>query len=113
MHADGNENAVKQAEDAPGWQLNRLHAAGPEWQSGTPVRTEKLNAYYGKQHAIRDIDLAFKPHKITALSGPSGCGKSTLLRTLNWLHEVVPGARSDGKIFLGSENILARQVNLV
>lgn len=113
MHADGEENVVKQAKDAPGRQLNRHHATGPELQSGTPVRTEKLNAYYGKQHAIKDIDLAFEPHKITALIGPSGCGKSTLLRTLNRLHEVVPGARSEGKIFIGSENILARQVNLV
>ena len=52
MHADAEENAVKQAEDAPDRQPNRRHTAGPELQNGMPVRTEKLNAYYGKQHAI-------------------------------------------------------------
>lgn len=113
MHSDFAVNAAPEAQGAPNPETRPHHEAVPNGQSGTPVRTEKLNAYYGKQHAIKDIDLTFEPHKITALIGPSGCGKSTLLRTLNRLHEVVPGARSEGKVFIGGDNILARRVNLV
>ena len=78
---------------------------------GKGVRAEKLNAYYGKHHAIKDITIDFEPNLITALIGPSGCGKSTLLRNLNRMHEVVLGARSDGKIYLGEENILDKKVD--
>src|SRR5919198_388133 len=112
MHADA-VNAAPGAPDAPGSEMQPRYGAGPDGQRGTRVRTEQLHAYYGKHHALKDINLTFEPQYITALIGPSGCGKSTLLRTLNRLHEVVPGARSEGKIFLGAENILARQVNLV
>jgi phosphate transport system ATP-binding protein len=79
--------------------------------AGKGVRTENLNAYYGKHLAIKDVTINFKPNLITALIGPSGCGKSTLLRNLNRLHEVVPGARAEGKIFLGNENILNKKVD--
>ncbi|OJV94072.1 MAG: phosphate ABC transporter ATP-binding protein [Chloroflexi bacterium 54-19] len=75
------------------------------------MRTEKLNAYYGKHHAIKDVTVEFEPNLITALIGPSGCGKSTLLRNLNRMHEVVLGGRAEGKIFLGDENILDKKVD--
>jgi len=78
---------------------------------GKSVRTEKLNAYYGKHHAIKDVTVEFEPNLITALIGPSGCGKSTLLRNLNRMHEVVLGGRAEGKIFLGDENILDKKVD--
>lgn len=78
---------------------------------GKSVRTEKLNAYYGKHHAIKDVTVEFEPNLITALIGPSGCGKSTLLRNLNRMHEVVLGGRAEGKIFLGDENILEKKVD--
>ena len=51
-----------------------------------------LNIYYGKFHAVKDVTLAVPPHSITAFIGPSGCGKSTVLRTLNRMHEEIPGA---------------------
>lgn len=79
--------------------------------SGKGVRTEKLNAYYGKHHAIKDVTIDFEPNLITALIGPSGCGKSTLLRNLNRMHEVVLGARAEGKVYLGDENILDKKVD--
>jgi phosphate transport system ATP-binding protein len=78
---------------------------------GKSVRTEKLNAYYGKHHAIKDVTVEFEPNLITALIGPSGCGKSTLLRNLNRMHEVVLGGRAEGKIFLGDEDILDKKVD--
>ncbi len=64
-----------------------------------------LNAFYGNFRAIQDVDLVIEPKTITALIGPSGCGKSTFLRTLNRLHEVIPGARVEGRLMLDDEDI--------
>ncbi len=75
-------------------------------QAAKGVKVESLNAYYGKHMAIKNVSLDFEPNEITALIGPSGCGKSTLLRNINRMHEVILGARAEGKIFLGEENIL-------
>ncbi len=80
-------------------------------QAGKGIKVENLNAYYGKHLAIKNVSIEFEPNLITALIGPSGCGKSTLLRNLNRLHEVIPGARAEGKIFLGEENILDKKVD--
>jgi phosphate transport system ATP-binding protein len=52
-------------------------------------------------------------HKITAIIGPSGCGKSTLLRCINRMHEVIPGARSAGKLLVHGRDILAPGVDPV
>ncbi len=64
-----------------------------------------VNAYYGSFRAIEDVNLVIEPKSITALIGPSGCGKSTFLRTLNRMHEVVPGARVEGRLLLDDEDI--------
>ncbi len=64
-----------------------------------------LNAYYGGFKAIADVSLTIEPKTITALIGPSGCGKSTFLRTLNRMHEVVPGTRVEGRLLLDDEDI--------
>ncbi|HTJ71595.1 MAG TPA: phosphate ABC transporter ATP-binding protein PstB [Actinospica sp.] len=59
-----------------------------------------LSAYYGSTRAIEDISLTVEPRTVTAFIGPSGCGKSTVLRTLNRMHEVIPGTRVEGKVML-------------
>jgi phosphate transport system ATP-binding protein len=59
-----------------------------------------LDLYYGSFLAVQGVTLSIEPRSITALIGPSGCGKSTFLRALNRLHEVVPGARVEGKVVL-------------
>ncbi|MGZ4451704.1 MAG: phosphate ABC transporter ATP-binding protein PstB, partial [Nocardioides sp.] len=41
-----------------------------------------------------------KAKSVTAFIGPSGCGKSTFLRSLNRMHEVIPGARVEGKVMV-------------
>ena len=64
-----------------------------------------LSAWFGSHKAIEDISLAIEPKQVTAFIGPSGCGKSTLLRTINRMHEVVPGARLEGKVSLDDEDI--------
>ncbi len=64
-----------------------------------------LNAWYGDKQALFDINLGFRPNRVTAIIGPSGCGKSTLIRTLNRMHELVPGARVQGKVLLDGSDV--------
>ena len=87
--------------------------AATEGVAGLPVRIEKLSAWYGRQQAIRDVSLEIKAGQITAIIGPSGCGKSTLIRCLNRMHEVVPGARVTGRVYIGEQDIYAPQVDAV
>ncbi len=49
----------------------------------TKIEVRNLDFYYGKFHALKNINLSIPDRKVTAFIGPSGCGKSTLLRTLN------------------------------
>jgi phosphate transport system ATP-binding protein len=77
------------------------------------LQTQNLNAYYGSFHAVSDVSLTMPPRTITALIGPSGCGKSTVLRSLNRMHEVVPGAHIDGRVLLDDEDIYAPGVSAV
>ena len=72
-----------------------------------------LTAYYGSHKAIEDISMTVEPRSVTAFIGPSGCGKSTFLRTLNRMHEVIPGARVDGKVLLDDEDLYGRDVDPV
>ena len=71
-----------------------------------------LSAYYGGFRAIEDVDLTIEPKTITALIGPSGCGKSTFLRSINRMHEVIPGARVEGQILLDDADIYAPGVDV-
>ena len=72
-----------------------------------------LSAWFGQKRALKDITLPIVEHKVTAVIGPSGCGKSTFIRCLNRMHEVVPGARSEGQVLLDGKNIFARDVDPV
>jgi phosphate transport system ATP-binding protein len=74
------------------------------------MQVRKLNFYYGKTHALHNINLDIATNRVTALIGPSGCGKSTLLRTLNRMHETVRHTRIDGEILLDGDDILSQDV---
>ncbi len=69
------------------------------------IVTERLNAFFGEVHAVKNINMSIPANAITAIIGPSGCGKSTLIRCLNRMHEVVRGARVAGKVYLDGEDI--------
>ncbi len=69
------------------------------------LRTRGLQVWYGPSLALRNIDIAFPRHKITALIGPSGSGKSTLLRCFNRMNDLIPGARMEGEIRFDGELI--------
>jgi phosphate transport system ATP-binding protein len=72
-----------------------------------------LDAFYGSFRALRGVDLSIRPHAVTALIGPSGCGKSTFLRTLNRMHELVPGATVKGSIELDGVDVYGPAVDPV
>jgi phosphate transport system ATP-binding protein len=72
-----------------------------------------LSAYYGDTRAIEDISMTIEPRSVTAFIGPSGCGKSTFLRTLNRMHEVIPGARVEGKVLLDDKDLYGPAVDPV
>jgi phosphate transport system ATP-binding protein len=80
---------------------------------GLALRTENLSAFYGGKIAVRNVNLSFREHKVTAIIGPSGCGKSTVLRCFNRMHEVVRGARAEGKVYYRGEDIYAPSVDAV
>src|SRR6266536_4193073 len=72
-----------------------------------------MNAYYGSFLAVEDVSMTIEPRSVTAFIGPSGCGKSTVLRTLNRMHEVIPGATVEGKVLLDQDDIYAPTVDPV
>ena len=82
-------------------------------ESSTPkILVEKLNFYYGRTQALKDISIGIQENQITAFIGPSGCGKSTFLRCLNRMNDLIPGARSSGKVFLDGVDIYSRGIEL-
>ena len=72
-----------------------------------------VNIYYGAFKAVEDVNLTINPRSVTAFIGPSGCGKSTVLRTLNRMHEVIPGGRVEGTISLDGQDLYAADVDPV
>ncbi len=77
------------------------------------IELQHLNVYYGNFLAVEDVNMVVEPRAITAFIGPSGCGKSTLIRTLNRMHEVIPGAYVEGSLTMDGEDIYAPEVDPV
>ncbi|MGO2660583.1 phosphate ABC transporter ATP-binding protein PstB [Mycetocola reblochoni] len=77
------------------------------------IEVSDLNVYYGSFLAVEDVSLTIEPRSVTAFIGPSGCGKSTFLRTLNRMHEVIPGARVEGEVRIDGDNLYGPGVDPV
>jgi phosphate transport system ATP-binding protein len=77
------------------------------------IDVSDLDIYYGDFLAVEQITMTIAAKQVTALIGPSGCGKSTFLRSLNRMHEVVPGARVEGKIVVDGQDMYAPEVDPV
>jgi len=77
------------------------------------IEVNDLNVYYGKFKAVEDVSLTIEPRTVTAFIGPSGCGKSTFLRTLNRMHEVIPGAHVEGEVLIDGNNLYGPGVDPV
>ncbi|HZS39546.1 MAG TPA: phosphate ABC transporter ATP-binding protein PstB [Polyangia bacterium] len=71
------------------------------------LEVEKLNAWFGTTRALKDISLGVQARSVLAIIGPSGCGKSTFVRCLNRMHELTPGARSEGTVLLDGEDLFS------
>ncbi len=71
----------------------------------TSIDVSDLDIYYGDFLAVEGVNMTIPARSVTALIGPSGCGKSTFLRTLNRMHEVIPGARVEGKIMMDGQSL--------
>ncbi len=90
--------------DAPGRE-----GAGPD----NRIDVENLDIYYGDFKAVEGVDMHIHGQSITALIGPSGCGKSTFLRSINRMHEVIAGARVEGRIALNGVDLYSKGVDPV
>ena len=77
------------------------------------IEVRDLDVYYSKFKAVEGITLNIEPRSVTAFIGPSGCGKSTFIRTLNRMHEVIPGAYVDGEVLIDGSNLYAAGVDPV
>ncbi len=77
------------------------------------IEISDLDIYYGSFKAVEQVAMTIEPRKVTALIGPSGCGKSTFLRSLNRMHEVIPGARVEGKVVMDGQNLYGPGVDPV
>jgi phosphate transport system ATP-binding protein len=79
----------------------------------TRITIDNLNAYYGDFLAVDGVSMSIEPRAVTALIGPSGCGKSTFLRTINRMHETVPGARVEGQVRIDGHDVYAPGIDPV
>jgi phosphate transport system ATP-binding protein len=77
------------------------------------IDVSDLHIYYGDFLAVEGVNLTVKSRSVTAFIGPSGCGKSTMLRSLNRMHEVIPGARVEGKIVVDGQSLYDPSVDPV
>jgi phosphate transport system ATP-binding protein len=73
--------------------------------TGGSLEARDVSAWFGPRLVLANVSMTIRPGEVTALIGPSGCGKSTFLRTLNRMHELVPGAALGGEVFLDGVDI--------
>lgn len=86
-----------------------MNKAGP---LKTQIAFRNFNFYYGKYHALKNINLELAKSRVTAFIGPSGCGKSTLLRTINRMYDLYPEQRAEGELLLDGQNVLDKGVDI-
>ena len=77
------------------------------------IEVNDLNVYYSNFLAVEGVSIVIEPRTVTAFIGPSGCGKSTFIRTLNRMHEVIPGARVEGEVLIDGNNLYGPGVDPV
>ena len=77
------------------------------------LETKNLNLFYGKNQALKNINLSIPSKSVTALIGPSGCGKSTFLRTLNRMNDLIPNVTIQGEVKFGNQNIYDKKTDVI
>jgi phosphate transport system ATP-binding protein len=81
--------------------------------SATPIelKARDISVWFGKRKVLEGVNIDFPKNSVTALIGPSGCGKSTFIRTLNRLHELIPGAALAGEVLYEGKDIYAPDID--
>src|SRR6201991_263605 len=77
------------------------------------IEIRDVDIFYGGFHAVEEVSMTVEPRTVTAFIGPSGCGKSTFLRSINRMHEVIPGAYVEGKLELDGQDLYGAGIDPV
>jgi phosphate transport system ATP-binding protein len=112
VESNGTATTTTRGELLPDRTPDRVLMDAPA-SDAPPLEVQHLSAWYGPRKAIEDVTLPILERHITAIIGPSGCGKSTMIRCLNRMHEVVRGARAEGVVALGGQNVYDASVDPV
>lgn len=123
MHATSSEAPPRPTvEDGAGptIRIAPMHSSSPadtdpstDAGADPVIELQDVSCFYGSFRAVRNVDLKVARQRITALIGPSGCGKSTLIRTMNRMNDLVPGYRTEGRVFLDGQDLFGREVDPV
>ncbi|RUO24535.1 phosphate ABC transporter ATP-binding protein [Aliidiomarina minuta] len=105
-------DANKQTNPGIKTQVNLNTSASDTASARTKLKVNNLRLAYGKDEALKGIDLVIPEKRVTAFIGPSGCGKSTLLRCFNRMNDLVDNCHIKGEILLDGENIYAPKVDV-
>jgi len=79
---------------------------------GVKILIKDLDLFIGKQHILKNINVAIPEKKITVILGPSGCGKTTLMKSMNRLTDIYPDVKVTGQIFINDDDILHTQMDI-
>src|SRR5271165_1953959 len=88
-----------------GIAFKHFYKAGDKKMESTIIKSVNYNGYFGEFHAVKNVNIEIPRNNVIAVMGPSGCGKTTFLRGINRMHELIPGATSNGQIFLNNEDV--------
>jgi phosphate transport system ATP-binding protein len=90
-------------------RMNPIGSSTEKSAAPPKISVRNLDFFYGKFHAIKNVNLDIAEKRVTAFIGPSGCGKSTLLRIFNRMYDLYPGQRATGDLMLNGRNVLAKE----
>ncbi len=76
------------------------------------IQVKNLNVYYGKQQALKNVNIEIPKNQITVIMGPSGCGKTTLLKTFNRFFELTENTQLTGEVLVDGKNIFDSDVDV-
>ncbi|MDH7601406.1 MAG: phosphate ABC transporter ATP-binding protein PstB [Armatimonadota bacterium] len=90
--------------------ISEAQSPQPRWNAASEcvcgkVEVEDLSLFYGTFQALRNVSISIPECAVLALIGPSGCGKSSFLRCINRLNDLIPGARTTGRVLLDGKNV--------
>jgi phosphate transport system ATP-binding protein len=109
----GADPSAQSTPAAAGAAVNGAPGALAAARVAPEVRLERLRAFYGASERVKGVEVTFPANCVTAIIGPSGCGKSTMVRCVNRLHEEVPGARAEGRVWLDGLDVYDPAVDVV